>query len=56
MGKAGTKQKRKPKEKDKRQYERFVEAARKLGVNENMEDFQANFEKIIPPPKRSDRQ
>lgn len=51
MGKAGTKQKRRPKEKDKRQYERFVEAARKLGVDESPENFVRTFEKIIPPPK-----
>ena len=52
MGKAGEKQKRKPKEKDKRQYERFVETARKLGVDESPERFEQAFEKIVPP-KRS---
>jgi hypothetical protein len=48
MGKAGEKQKRKPKEKDKRQYERFVEAARKLDADENPETFERAFEKIVP--------
>jgi hypothetical protein len=49
MGKAGIKQKRKPKEKDKRQYERFVETARSLGVDENPENFERAFTKIVPP-------
>jgi hypothetical protein len=52
MGKAGEKQKRKPKEKDKRQYERFVEAARKLDVDEDPKTFERAFEKVIPPPAR----
>jgi hypothetical protein len=48
MAKAVLKKKR-PKKNDKEQYERFVEAARKLGVNEDMEEFQAKFRKIVPP-------
>jgi hypothetical protein len=48
MGKAGTKQKRKPKEKDKRQYERFVETARKLGIDESEETFERTFKKLAP--------
>jgi hypothetical protein len=57
MAKA-VKQKRKPKLTDKAQYERFVETARKLGVNESMEDFQAKFRKIVPPKnsRQSDNQ
>lgn len=51
MGKAGEKQKRKPKEKDKRQYERFVETARKLGCDESEEEFGRKFEKIVSTPK-----
>jgi hypothetical protein len=35
MGKAGEKQKRKPKIKDKQQSERFREAARALGADED---------------------
>jgi len=50
MEKAAQK-KRKPKRTDKEQYERFVVAARKLGVNESMEDFQVKFRKIVPPKK-----
>jgi hypothetical protein len=52
MGKAGEKQKRKPKETDKRQYERFVEAARKLGVDESPENFERKFTTIVPPKRR----
>jgi hypothetical protein len=53
MAKAVAKKKR-PKKPDKEQYERFFVAARKLGVNESMEDFQVNFRKIVrvkPRPK-----
>jgi hypothetical protein len=39
MGKAGEKQKRKPKIKDKKQSERFKEAARELGADEISEVF-----------------
>jgi hypothetical protein len=50
MAKAVAK-KKKPKSSDKEQFERFVEAARKLGVNESMEDFTVKFRKIVPPKK-----
>jgi hypothetical protein len=49
MGKAGEKQKRIPKNQDKRQSERFVETARKLGCDESEETFERTFLKIIPP-------
>ncbi len=52
MAKAAAKQK-KPKRTDKEQFERFVVAARKHGVNESMEDFQVKFRKIVPPKKRA---
>ena len=39
MGKAGEKQKRKPKLKDKRQSELFKETARALGADESGEAF-----------------
>ena len=39
MGKAGEKQKRRPKIKDKKQSERFKEAARQLGADEKSEAF-----------------
>ncbi len=52
MGKAGEKQKRTPKTKDKRQYEQFVETARRLGCDESEEAFEAAFKKIVPPAHR----
>jgi hypothetical protein len=51
MAKAVAK-KKKPKRTDKEQFERFVETARKIGVNESMEDFQVKFRKIVSPGKR----
>jgi hypothetical protein len=48
MGKAGEKQKRTPKTTDKREYERFVETARKLGCDESEEAFDRAFRKIVP--------
>jgi hypothetical protein len=54
MAKAVAKKKR-PKKTDKEQYERFVQAARKLGVNESMEDFQVRFRKIVPPKSKQHR-
>jgi len=55
MGKLGEKQKRKPKEKDKRQYERFVETARSLGVDENPEVLERAFNKLAPALKKKPR-
>src|SRR5207245_1486069 len=43
------KQKRTPKTSDKREYERFVETARKLGCDENEETFEQTFKKIVSP-------
>ena len=39
MGKAGEKQKKKPKFKDKKQSERFKEAARQFGAEETSDAF-----------------
>ena len=47
MAKAAAKKKR-SKKTEQEQFERFKEAARKLGVNESMEDFQVKFRKIVP--------
>ena len=51
MGKAGEKQKRTPKTSDKRQFERFVATARKLGVDESEEAFDRAFKRIVPAKK-----
>jgi len=53
MAKAAAK-KKKPKRTDKEQFERFVQTARKLGVNDSMEDFQVKFRKIIRPKRRGE--
>ena len=53
MGKAGEKQKRKPKIKDKRQSERFKKTAREVGADQSSDAF----DKIIDElgrPKSSD--
>jgi hypothetical protein len=55
MGKAGAKQKTKPKLTDKRQYERFVETARMLGCDEDEESFERTFAKIVPPKRRPEK-
>jgi hypothetical protein len=54
MEKAAVK-KKKAKRTDKEQFERFVQAARKHGVNESMEDFQVKFRKIVPPRRHASR-
>jgi hypothetical protein len=55
MGKAGEKQKRTPKIADKRQYERFVETARKLGCDESEDAFDRAFRKIVPAKRQPKR-
>jgi hypothetical protein len=49
MGKLGEKQKRRPKLTDKKQSERFKEAARALGANESSEALERVCEKLVPP-------
>jgi hypothetical protein len=51
-----TKPKAKPKFTDKAQSERFIETARKLGVEETGEEFERTFKKIAPPKTRSSGQ
>ena len=51
-------QKAKPKSKgqrntDKKQFERFKETARTLGVDESGETFERAFDKIVPPKRRA---
>jgi hypothetical protein len=55
MAKPGAKRKT-PKKTDKQQFERFVATARKLGVNESMEDFTVKFRKIVPPKRGASKQ
>jgi len=56
MGKAGEKQKRRPKIKDKKQSERFKETARQLGADESSDAFERALSKLAPPkPKQAVR-
>ena len=43
VAKADTKQKKRAKRTDPAQFERFIEAARKRGVDESLADFAAKF-------------
>lgn len=43
VAKADTKQKKRAKRTDPAQFKRFIEAARKRGVDESLEDFAAKF-------------
>jgi hypothetical protein len=55
MGRAGEKQKRTPKIKDKKQSERFKEAARELGADENSDAFDLivdEMAKTKPKPEK----
>jgi hypothetical protein len=47
MGKAGAKQKRRPKIKDKKQSERFKEAARALGADQDSDQLERILEQIV---------
>lgn len=51
MGKAGEKQKRKPKIKDKKQSERFKETAREVGADQISE----TFDRIVKEMARTTR-
>jgi hypothetical protein len=56
MGKAGEKQKRRPKITDKRQSERFKEAARELGADQPTDAFDRIVKEMgRPNPKTIDK-
>lgn len=55
MGKAGEKQKRKPKYSDKKQSERFKEAAREFGADESTEAFDRLVGEMAKPQKKPAR-
>jgi hypothetical protein len=48
MAKAPGKLDAKPKTDDAEQFQHFLEAARKRGMDESLEDFAARFAKIAP--------
>jgi hypothetical protein len=55
MGRKGEKQKRRPKIKDKKQSERFKEAARELGADEDSDAFDKILKEMAvtkAPPKK----
>jgi hypothetical protein len=56
MAKAGAPKKAKPKPKltDKDQSERFIETARKLGVDETGKDFEKTFSMIVKPSQKAE--
>jgi hypothetical protein len=54
MGKAGEKQKRKPKIKDKRQSERFKEAAREVGADQPSDAFDRIVETMARTKREED--
>jgi hypothetical protein len=49
MAKVVAKRKKRPGRTDRAEFERFIEAARKRGVDETLEEFAARFRKIVPP-------
>ncbi len=49
MAKADTKPIKLAKRTDPQQFQRFIEAARKRGMNESLEDFAVRFGKSVPP-------
>jgi hypothetical protein len=54
MGKAGEKQRRKPKISDKKQSERFKETAREVGADEPSDAFDELLEAMARPKKAPD--
>jgi hypothetical protein len=54
MGKVGEKQKRTPKIKDKKQSERFKEAARELGADESSDAFERVVKEMAKPKGATD--
>jgi hypothetical protein len=51
MTKVDAKRKREPKERDPEQFQRFIEAARKRGMNESLEDFAVNRQECAAKAK-----
>ncbi len=55
MGKAGEKQKRRPKISDKRQSERFKETARMIGADQTSEAFDQILREMAHKQKEGDK-
>jgi hypothetical protein len=56
MAKVAKRKKQRPGRTDTAEFERFMEAARKRGLNETLEEFAARFRKIVPPKRRANDQ
>ena len=52
MAKVAAKRKSEPKKSDPDQFQRFIEAARKRGMDESLEDFAVRFGKSAPPKRK----
>ena len=52
MAKGTGKREAEPKKDDDPQFQRFLDAARKRGMNESLEDFAARFGKSAQPKER----
>jgi hypothetical protein len=55
MGKVGEKQKRTPKIKDKKQSERFKEAARELGADEDSDAFERIVDEMAKTKPKAEK-
>jgi hypothetical protein len=53
MAKADAKPNNRRKSTDPAQFERFIEAARKRGVDESLEDFALKFQKTVAAEKKA---
>jgi len=54
MGKAGEKQKRRPKIKDSKQSERFKEAARELGADKSNDAFDRVVKEMVKADRKKE--
>jgi hypothetical protein len=52
MAKVAAKREAEPRKDDPEQFQRFLEAARKRGMNESLEDSAARFGKSVPPKEK----
>jgi hypothetical protein len=55
MTKLIAKRKKRPGRTDPAEFKRFIDAARKRGADETLEEFAGRFLKIVPPKRRAKR-
>jgi hypothetical protein len=51
-GKAKTKSRSESESSEKAQFERFIEAARSIGVDESGKEFDRAIQQLVPPKRR----